>query len=97
MHIIKRPTLISFYEKYKDAKSPLESWWHEAKRARWASPLDIKMSYKTASFLDNNRVVFNIGGNRFRLVVKINYPSQTIFIRFIGTHKEYDKINPEVI
>lgn len=97
MNVIKRPPLIDFYERHKDAKGPLEAWWHEAKNAQWTCPADIKNEYKTASFLSGNRVVFNIGGNKYRLVVKINYPTKTVFIRFIGTHREYDKIHAEVI
>jgi mRNA interferase HigB len=89
--------LICFYEKHTDAKGPLEAWWYEAKRATWASPADIKMEYRSASILKGNRVVFNIGGNKYRLVVKVNYPGKAVYIRFIGTHREYEKIDPEVI
>lgn len=97
MHVIARPALIKFYEKHQDAKGPLEAWWHEAKQAKWTSPAEIKRQYRNASLLRNNRVVFNIGGNKYRLVIKINYPTQTVFIRFIGTHKEYSEIDAEVI
>lgn len=97
MNVIKRPTLIEFYERHKDAKGPLESWWYEAKHSKWTSPEDIKKRYKNAGFLSGNKVVFNIGGNKYRLVVKINYPTKTVFIRFVGTHSEYDKIDAEAI
>ena len=99
MHIISRKTLRRFYEKpdYRDAKGPLEAWFHEAKAANWESSADIKSLYRSADILKNNRVIFNIGGNKYRLVVKINYPTKTVFIRFIGTHKEYDRIDAEVI
>ena len=99
MHIISRKTLRRFYEQpnYRDAKGPLEAWFHEAKRANWESSADIKALYRSADILKNNRVIFNIGGNKYRLVVKINYPTKTVFIRFIGTHKEYDRIDAEVI
>ena len=97
MNVIKRPTLIEFYERHKDAKGPLESWWYEGKHSKWTSPEDIKKQYKNASFLSGNKVVFNIGGNKYRLVVKINYPTKTVFIRFVGTHGEYDKIDTEAI
>lgn len=95
--MIKRPTLIHFYEKHADAKGPLEAWWYEAKHANWAGPADIKMEYRDISIIKGNRIVFNIGGNKYRLVVKIHYASKTVFIRFIGTHKEYEKVNAEVI
>ena len=99
MHVIKRKTLIDFYEQpgYQDARGPLKAWYYEASHARWASPADIKDQYRSASILKNNRVVFNIAGNKYRLVVRINYDSKTVFVRFIGTHQEYDTIDAEVI
>ena len=99
MHVIKRKTLIEFYHRSgcRDAKGPLDAWWHEAKKANWQSWTDIKKQYGSASPLKGGRVVFNIGGNKYRLVVKINYPTKTVFLRFIGTHQEYDKIDAEVI
>jgi len=99
LHVIKRKTLIEFYRRpgCEDAKGPLDAWWHEAKKADWQSWTDIKKQYGSASPLKGGRVVFNIGGNKYRLVVKINYPTKTVFIRFIGTHQEYDKIDAEVI
>ena len=99
MHVIKRRTLIEFYKRpgCRDSEGPLKAWFQEAKSADWKSPADIKKQYASASILKNNRVVFNIGGNKYRLVVKINYVTKTVFIRFIGTHKEYDKIDAEVI
>jgi mRNA interferase HigB len=99
MHVIKRKTLIEFYEqpRYQDAKGPLDVWFYEAKRARWESPADVKASYRSTSILKDNRVVFNIAGNKYRLVVRINYDSRTVFVRFVGTHREYDRIDAEVI
>lgn len=99
MHIIKRKTLVEFYEQpnRQGAKEPLEAWYYEARHANWISPADVKEQYRSASILKNNRVVFNIAGNKYRLVVRINYDSKTVFVRFIGTHKEYDKIDAEVI
>jgi mRNA interferase HigB len=99
MHVIARRTLIEFYDqsRYQDAKGPLEAWFDEAKRAQWASPADVKASYRSASILKGNRVVFNIAGNKYRLVVRINYDSKTVFVRFVGTHCEYDRIDAEVI
>ncbi len=99
MHVIKRKTLIEFYEQpgRQDAKGPLEAWYYEAIHAQWASPADVKTQYRSASILKNNRVVFNIAGNKYRLVVRINYDSKTVFVRFIGTHQKYNKIDAEVI
>ena len=99
MHVIARPQLIKFYQREgcQDAKGPIDAWWHEAKKANWQSWPEIKAQYGSTSILKNNRIVFNLGGNKYRLVVKINFPTQTVFIRFVGTHKEYDKINAEEI
>ena len=97
MRIIAIKTLKDFWRKHKDAEQPLKSWYAEAKSSNWRTPGEIKKNYRTADILKNNRIVFNIKGNNYRLVVKINYKSNIIYIRFIGTHKEYDKINAEEI
>lgn len=99
MKVVKRRTLKDFYEKprYRDSRESLEAWYHEAIRANWSSWHDVKEKYGSASILKNNRVVFNICGNKYRLVVLINYAAQIIYIRFVGTHKDYDKINAEEI
>lgn len=99
MHVIKRKTLVEFYQQpgHQDAKGALEAWYYEAKHAQWASPADVKALYRSASILKDNRVVFNIAANKYRLIVRINYDSKTAFVRFIGTHREYDKIDAEVI
>jgi mRNA interferase HigB len=99
MHVIKRKTLIEFYQQpgHQEAKGALEAWYYEAKHAQWACPGDIKDQYRSASILRDNRVVFNIAGNKYRLIARINYDSKTVFVRFIGTHREYDKIVAEVI
>ena len=75
----------------------MRAWFHEARIADWGTPADIKASYRNASILGNNRVVFNIGGNKYRLVVAVNYRARIVFIRFIGSHAEYDRINAEEI
>jgi mRNA interferase HigB len=99
MHIIKKKTLIEFFKQpeCRDSRGALEAWYYEVKHAQWTSSADVKVKYKSASILKNNRIVFNIAGNKYRLVVKINYNSKTVFVRFIGTHKEYDKIDAKVI
>jgi len=99
VRVIARSRLKRFYElpNYRDSKEAFEVWYHEAKRAGWNSWADIKEQYGNASILKNNRVVFNICGNKYRLVLKINYEAQVAYIRFVGSHKEYDKINAEEI
>jgi mRNA interferase HigB len=100
MRVIAKRTLIQFWENnsnYEDARAPLEAWYQEAKQAKWLSPSDIKVKYRSASILKGGRVIFNIAGNKYRLVVAINFDKQIIYIRFIGTHKQYDNIAPEII
>lgn len=93
MRIITRKTLKQFWVIYPQAEHPLKAWYKIASKAFWNSPNDIKADYRSVSFLDNNRVCFNIGGNKFRLIVKINYNTGIIYIRFIGTHEDYNKID----
>jgi mRNA interferase HigB len=97
MHVIKRKTLLIFWKKHADAKQALEAWYAEAKQASWKTPDEIKQRYRSADFLPGNRVVFNIKGNAYRLVVQIHYNTGTVFIRFVGTHAEYDRIDAETI
>lgn len=95
MRVIARKTLQQFWEQpgRGDAEQPLRAWFKEAEEADWASPADVKAVHGNASIVANNRVVFNIAGNKYRLVVKINYPYRVVYIRFIGTHQEYDEID----
>lgn len=97
MRIIARRTLREFGDANPSAKAALDSWYHEAKSKDWQTPADIKEQYRNASIVGNNRVVFNIAGNKYRLVVRINYQAGIIFIRFVGTHADYDKIDVEEI
>ena len=97
MRIIAKRTLKEFWERYPDAQSPLEAWHAEAKNAEWQTSADIKEKYGSASILNDSRVVFNIHGNKYRLIVKINYSFSTVYVRFIGTHREYDQIDAEEI
>ncbi len=90
MRVIAKKNLITFWEKYPDAEQPLKAWHAEVSKAVWKTPQDIKDSYASASFLANNRVVFNIKGNRYRLVVSVAYNFGAVYIKFIGTHSEYD-------
>ena len=97
MRIIAISTLRSFWGKHPDAQTPLRAWYALASRADWETPADIKEAYRNASFTANNRVVFDIKGNDYRLVVLVKYDRGLIFIRFIGTHRQYDKIDVETI
>ncbi len=92
MHVISRKTLEDFWKLHPLAEKGLRAWLFEAKEAEWENPDQIKARYPAASFLADNRVVFNIGGNKFRLIVRVRYESGTVFIRFVGTHSEYDSI-----
>ena len=97
MNVISKRTLVEFYEKHSQAKTPLEVWHFDTRRAEWKTPDDIKKVYSNASFLEDNRVVFNIKGNDYRLIVHIDYLRKIVRIKFIGTHSEYDKINAKEI
>ncbi len=97
MRVIARATLRSFWDKYPDAELALEAWYHEARVAQWQNSAEVKKKYGTASIVGKNRVVFNMCGNKYRLIVHINYAFQKIFIRFIGTHDEYDGVDAETI
>ena len=99
MRIVAFKTLREFFEKpeFDDSETSLRAWYHDAKAADWKSPNELKQQYKNASIIGEGRVVFNIKGNKYRLVVAIDYEFQVIFIRFIGTHLEYDKIDAKTI
>ena len=97
MRIISRRILREFWEKHPDACVPLQTWFHDVERATWNTPSDIKTTYQNASFLANNRVVFNIKGNHYRLVVVVIYRHGVIYIRFVGTHEEYDRVDVTII
>jgi mRNA interferase HigB len=97
MRILSRSTLRNFWETHSDASEALKTWYYEASHADWQSPLDVKSAHRNASIIANNRVVFNIKGNSYRLIVAIRYDIGIIFIRFIGTHAEYDKVDAETI
>lgn len=97
MRLIKTKPLIDFYQKHPQAEHPLKSWVAEVKKNQWRAPHDLKRLYRSADILQDNRVVFNIGGNKYRLIVKINYACGVVYVKFIGTHAEYDKIKAEKI
>lgn len=97
MRIIALKTLRAFWEQHPDTRQALQAWYHDAKQATWKTPMDIKNVYRNVSFVANNRVVFNIKGNQYRLVVVIQYQHGIIYIRFIGSHQDYDKIDAATI
>ncbi len=100
MRIIALSTLRAFWEKHQEymkAKEPTLAWYRHALKANWNSPGDVKQDFRNASILKDGRVVFNIAGNKYRLVVWINYAYGIAYIRFIGTHEQYDKIDAQTI
>jgi mRNA interferase HigB len=95
MHVIAKKALRDHWEKpgREDSEGPLKAWYAEAENAEWKTPADIKSKYRNASFAADKRVVFNIAGNKYRLVVHVNYPVGIVRVKFVGTHDEYDEID----
>jgi mRNA interferase HigB len=97
MRIISRKALREFWERYPDAEQALQAWYHDTRRASWKTPADIRNTYRNASIVGNNRVVFNIRGNQYRLIVAVQYQHGIVYIRFVGTHQEYDAVDAAAI
>ena len=97
MRVIAKRTLREFWETYRDARGPLEAWYEEASKAVWRTPHDVKASYRSASVVGDDRIVFNIAGNKYRLVVAVDWRRQLAFVKFVGTHKEYDGIDVRTV
>ncbi len=97
MRVIAVSTLRAFWERYPDAEQPLKAWYEGATSASWSQSADIKAQYRSASVLKNRRVVFNIKGNDYRLIVAIAYKLQIVYVKFVGTHKEYDAVDAETV
>ncbi|MBI4648899.1 MAG: type II toxin-antitoxin system HigB family toxin [Bacteroidia bacterium] len=97
MRVVAKKILRVFWEKFTDSEQPLKTWYKEASKAKWNNPNEIKAEYAKASVLKNGRVVFNICCNKYRMITDINYKRQWVFIRFIGTHDDYDKVNADKI
>lgn len=93
MRVIAKRTLREFWERHSDAREPLLAWYREVEQEDWDTPAKVKAKYRSASIVPGNRVVFNIKGNDYRLVVKINYPYRVVYVRFVGTHVEYDAVD----
>jgi mRNA interferase HigB len=97
VRVIAVAALRAFWRQHPDAEQPLKAWFEEASKASWDQPSDIKAQYRSASILKNRRVVFNIKGNEYRLVVAIAYRLQIVYVKFIGTHQQYDEIDADTI
>ena len=97
MHVISRKRLVEFWQEHADAAGQLQAWFHVTCKAEWANSAELKAKFGAASIINAERVVFNVCGNKYRLVVRINYASKTVFIRFVGTHAQYDRIDPESV
>ena len=97
MRVIAVSTLRAFWQRYPGAEQPLKAWFEEATSATWTQPADIKAQYRSASVLKNRRVVFNIKGNEYRLIVAVAYKLQVVYVKFVGTHKEHDAVDAQTI
>jgi mRNA interferase HigB len=97
MRIVAKRVLRVFWKRFPQAEEPLQAWYREVEKEAWDGPAKVKEKYRSASILKGSRVVFNIKGNDYRLIVKINYPHRLVYVRFVGTHAEYDKINAEEV
>jgi mRNA interferase HigB len=99
MRVIAKSTLVKFWSRPEcaDSKGALQSWYDEVIKASWKTPQDIKGQYNSASICGNNRVVFNIAGNKYRLVVEMQYRAGIVWVKFVGTHARYDQINVETV
>jgi mRNA interferase HigB len=97
MKIVAVSTLRDFWVRHSPAEQPLRAWYDEARRATWKTPQEIKARYASASFVGKNRVVFNIKGNDYRLVVAVSYSFQAVYIKFVGTHAAYDRIDASTV
>jgi len=97
MRIIAKKALREFWLRHPNAEEPLLAWYREVEQEDWDTPAKVKVKYRSASIVGGNRVVFNIKGNDYRLVVRINYAYRVVYIRFVGTHAEYDRIDVEEV
>jgi len=97
MRIISKRTLREFWERFRDAEEPLLAWYREVEKEDWGSPVKVKEKYRSANIIKGSRVVFNIKGNDYRLVVKVNYQYSVVHVRFVGTQAEYDEVDVEEV
>ncbi len=100
MRVIALSTLKAFTDRsplHADAREPIMAWYRQVRRADWSSPAAVKRDIRTASILKGGRVVFNVAGNKYRIVVWINYPYRVVYVRFVGTHRQYDEIDAQIV
>jgi mRNA interferase HigB len=97
MQIIAKRMLRLFWELHPQAEAPLRLWFARVSAAAWSGPSDIRDQFGSADFVADNRVIFNVGGNNYRVVVRVSYTYRRVLIKFVGTHKEYDRINAETV
>ena len=97
MNVVTKRIPQAFWTKHPSAKGPLIACYDHAKAAQWRTPRDIKDDFRSADFVGDNRVIFDIGGNNYRLVVRVSYTFKQILVKFVGTHADYDKIDPETV
>jgi mRNA interferase HigB len=97
MRVIAVAALRTFWQRHPDAEQPLKAWFDEVTQATWTPPADIKAHYRSASILKNRRVVFNIKGNEYRLIVAVAYKLQIVYVKFIGTHEDYNAVDANTV
>ena len=97
MRVISRKMLREYWEQHPESEQPLLAWYREVEQAEWSSPAGVRERFPNASIVGDNRVVFRIRGNNYRIVVRIFYPAKLVYLRFVGTHSEYDRINAEEV
>jgi len=98
LQIIAKKALRDFWQRYPRSEVPLTTWYYAVSRADWTGPADVKRQFgASVDFVRDNRAIFDIGGNKYRLVVHISYPFRRLLIKFVGTHAEYDKVDPETV
>ena len=97
MQVIAKRTLRQFWEKHPQAETPLKVWFAMVSKAEWSGPADVRAMFGSADFVADNRVIFDIGGNKFRVVARVSYRFRRVLVKFVGTHSDYDRIDPEVV
>ena len=97
MRLFNRATLRDFWRRHPDAQHPLRAWLAEVEKGSWTGPAEVRARYRTADFIEGDRIIFNVGGNKYRLVVHVAYEYRRVLIKFVGTHREYDRIDAETI
>lgn len=97
MQVIAKRTLKLFWERHPQAEVPLRAWHSLVSKAEWDGPADVKGMFRSVDFVGDNRVIFDVGGNKYRLVARVSYRFRRVMIKFVGTHSEYDSINPETV